>query len=99
MTFESECAAQNPRAVFIMPLHPLVKQASTVFNAGKLAVAHLKVTRNDLPEGKHKFAIYKWQFHGIREDMVLRPVASSEAVTEQPFRTSRERGNMYGGNI
>ena len=82
VTFESECAAKNPRAVFIMPLHPLVKQASTVFNAGKLAVANLKVTRNDLPEGKYKFAIYKWQFHGIREDMVLRPVASSEAVTE-----------------
>ncbi|MCY4552031.1 MAG: SNF2-related protein [Candidatus Poribacteria bacterium] len=83
VTFESECAAQHPQAVFIMPLHPLVKQAAAVFNAGKLAVANLKVTRNDLPEGKYEFAIYKWQFHGIREDMVLRPVASSEAVTEQ----------------
>lgn len=83
VTFESECAAQNPQAVFIMPLHPLVKQAAVVFKARKLAIANLKVTRNDLPKGKYEFAIYKWQFHGIKEDMFLRPVASSEAVTEQ----------------
>ena len=83
VTFESECAAQNPQATFIMPLHPLVKQAATAFNAGKLAVTSLKVTRNDIPKGKYAFAIYKWQFHGIREDMFLRPVASSEAVTKQ----------------
>jgi hypothetical protein len=30
--------------------------------------------------------MYQWQFHGIREDLVLRPVASSEIVTEHLAR-------------
>ena len=82
VTFEPECASRNPEATFIMPLHPLVKQAASDMDAERCAVAELRADCDNVPEGKYEFAIYKWQFHGIREDMVLRPVASSRALTE-----------------
>jgi len=81
VTFEAECASQYPEAVFLMPLHPLVKQAAVSFDTRKRVVTELKVKSKDVPSGNYEFAIYQWQFHGIREDLVLRPVASSEAIT------------------
>jgi len=44
-------------------------------------VTALKVKSNEVPEGRYEFAIYQWRFHGIKEDLILRPVASSEVVT------------------
>ncbi|MDO9576171.1 MAG: helicase-related protein, partial [bacterium] len=81
VTFESECAIQHPEAVFIMPLHPLVKQAANSFDGGGKIVTVLKVKSELVPPGKYEFSIYQWQFYGIKEDLVLRPIASSEAVT------------------
>jgi len=81
VTFESECATQHPEAVFIMPLHPLVKQAAMSFDTRQRVITALKAKRNDVSSGTYPFAIYQWQFHGIREDLVLRPIASSASVT------------------
>lgn len=81
LTFEAECAMQHPEAAFIMPLHPLVKQASSAFDTRKRVITTLKVKSNEVPIGRYEFAIYQWQFYGIREDLILRPVASLEKVT------------------
>ena len=81
VTFESDCATQHPEAAFIMPLHPLVKQAAISFDARKRVVATLKAQSSDVPAGNYEFAIYQWRFHGIKEDLVFRPIASSEEIT------------------
>ncbi len=81
ITFDAAYASQNPDAAFIMPLHPLVRQASRAFDITKRVITTLKVKDQSIPAGDYLFAIYQWQFHGIREDMVLCPVASSEQVT------------------
>ena len=81
ITFDSECAMQNPGAVFVMPLHPLVKQAAMSFDIQRQVVTGLRVKSNEVPPGSYEFAIYQWQFHGIREDLLLRPIASVEIVT------------------
>ena len=81
VTFESECASQHPDAVFLIPLHPLVKQAAMSFDTKKRVTTTLKIKSDEVPVGKYEFAIYQWEFHGIKEDLVLRPVASSEIVT------------------
>ncbi len=83
ITFEPECALKNPKAVFIMPLHPFVKQAAKGFDVKKRIFTNLKVNSNDVKKGIYEFVIYRWQFHGIRGNQVLQPVASSRAVTEQ----------------
>lgn len=82
ITFESECAAQNPEAAFIMPLHPLVKQAAMLFDINQRVITAVTAKDDTIPPGRYDFAIYQWQFHGIREDLILQPIASSPIVTE-----------------
>lgn len=81
VTFEPDCASQNPKAAFIMPLHPLVKQAALSFDAGQRAITTLKVQTREVPAGRCEFAVYQWQYYGIREDLALMPIASSDTVT------------------
>jgi ATP-dependent helicase HepA len=81
VTFESDCATQHPEAAFIMPLHPLVKQAAMSFDTRQRVITTLKAQANEVSAGRYEFAIYQWRFHGIREDLVLRPIASAETVT------------------
>ena len=81
VTFEADCAIQHPDAVFIMPTHPLVKQAAAALNAEQDAFTTLKVQTSKVPPGRYEFAIYQWQFLGIREHLVLKPIASSEVLT------------------
>ncbi|WP_136796205.1 DEAD/DEAH box helicase [Desulfosediminicola ganghwensis] len=82
ITFESDCAMQHPEAAFIMPLHPLVKQAAQSFDTKQRVITNLSVVSNEIPSGHFEFAIYQWHFHGIKEDLVLKPVASNAVVTE-----------------
>ncbi len=88
ITFESDCAIEHPEAAFVMPLHPLVKQAAAALlsHTVQKAVAKLKVQANEIPAGRYEFVIYQWQFHGIREDLALKPIASSDAVTPHLHR-------------
>ena len=82
ITFESDCAMRHPEAAFIMPLHPLVKQAARSFETGQRVITYLQVASNEIPAGRYEFAIYQWRFHGIREDLVLKPIAPNPLVTE-----------------
>ena len=81
ITFEQDCATQNPEAAFVMPLHPLVKQAARFFDSDERAIVNLKVRDDNAPTGRYQFVVYQWQFYGLREDLKLRLVASSDAVT------------------
>ena len=81
ITFEADCATLHPKAAFIMPIHPLVKQASLALEKEDNVVTVLKAQTYDVPAGRYDFAIYQWQFHGIKEDMVLKPITTSEVLT------------------
>ena len=82
ITFESDCAVRHPGAAFIMPLHPLVRQAAQSLEIGQRVIANLSAVSHEIIVGSYEFAIYQWRYHGIREDMVLKPVASNILVTE-----------------
>ena len=81
MTFEAACATHHPNTAFITPLHPLVKQAARALETGQRIFTALKTQSGEAPAGRYEFAVYQWRFHGIREDWVLKPIASSAAVT------------------
>jgi len=89
LAFDSDCASQHPEASFITPLHPLVKQAAITFDTMERVLTALKVNSNEVPKGRYEFAIYQWRFHGVREDLTLRPISSSDIVTEHHFRPLR----------
>ncbi len=82
ITFDSECASQHREATFITPLHPLVKQAAISTYTDKEISTCLNVKSNKIASGNYEFVIYLWRFHGIREDLILKPIASCESVTE-----------------
>ncbi len=81
ITFDYESAKKHPKAVFIMPVHPLVKQASAALDKTSEIVVSLKVRMDQVPAGRYQFAIYKWEYLGNKEDWVLQPITSSEVLT------------------
>ncbi|MFA7175418.1 MAG: helicase-related protein, partial [Kiritimatiellia bacterium] len=80
ITFESDCAIKNPKVAFIMPLHPLVKQAAAAFATKQEVMTYLTVVSDEIPAGRYEFAIYQWRFSGIREDLQLKPITSDDVV-------------------
>ena len=86
ITFDAPCASQHPAVTFVMPLHPLVKQAAAALDVHGPIMAALKVRSKSVPAGRYGFAIYQWQFRGIREDLVLMPIAQSESVAQHVGR-------------
>jgi len=83
VTFDSEAASNNPKVTFITPLHPLVQQAAESFDSTKRNLVNLKASTNELPEGIYYFAIYQWNFIGIKPDLVLKPIGMSKKVTDK----------------
>ena len=81
ITFESECAAAHPQTAFITPVHPLTIQAARSLKKTGPTLTALKVKTDDLPAGKYLFAVYQWRFHGVRENLVLRPIAMDDRLT------------------
>jgi ATP-dependent helicase HepA len=97
VTFESECASEHPEAFFVMPLHPLAKQAANALRMEKRVVTNLQVTSNVVPVGTFEFAIYQWQLHGVKEDLIMMPVASSETLAPH-FARLLEKAEDSGKN-
>ncbi len=81
ITFDPDCAARDPEATFIMPLHPLVKQAAKSLDASERVAVTLSAQSREVPPGRYEFAIYQWRVHGIRDDVELKPIASSDLLT------------------
>jgi len=81
VTFDAYCASQHSDAAFIIPLHPLVKQAVAKLDRTKRIVTAVHVEDNSVPSGEYLFAIYQWHSHGIKEDLILCPIANSEEIT------------------
>ena len=81
ITFEAGCAAQHLEATFVTPLHPLAKQAAMAADTRKPARTALRVRTDKVPAGRYRFAVYQWRLKGIKQDLVLMPVGSSDALT------------------
>lgn len=85
VTFDAACAADNRDVQFIMPLHPLVRQAAGALGLdGPLRTA-FRVSRPDLPGGAHPFAVYAWEMKGLRPETRLIPVCADRAIREELF--------------
>lgn len=74
ITFDGEYAAGNRNVVFIMPTHPLVKQALKCFE-DEPVLCSLKIKTDAMPCGEYPFIIYEWLYKGIKPDNKLQVVA------------------------
>jgi len=86
ITFDADSAAEHHDTAFITPLHPLVQQAAMGYEPGQRMVTAITVKDDSIPEGTYPFAIYEWQFHGVREDIVLRPLSEHETLNSRLTR-------------
>lgn len=73
ITFDGEYAAENGEVVFIMPTHPLVKQALKCFEDEPVQCS-LEVKTDTMPVGEHPFIIYEWLYKGVKPDNKLQVV-------------------------
>ncbi|NLC58918.1 MAG: DEAD/DEAH box helicase family protein [Armatimonadetes bacterium] len=92
ITFDAECAAQERRAAFIMPVHPLAQQAARFVQPAEPFCTALQVDDGTVPPGIYTFAVYQWQRYGVRDDAVLQPVCSDPRLTGrfmEVLRTAR----------
>lgn len=76
VTFEQETAAENPKAVHLSVVHPLVRQAARFLEIIEPKHCAVAALRDEVAPGTYQFALYRWTKHGIRPDEVLVPVSS-----------------------
>ena len=82
ITFDAQEAVENQSTVFITPLHPLVRQAASVMEPGaSKPMCVVQAISSEIQPGQYPFAIYEWQFSGVRDDLVLYPVTQSSEVS------------------
>ncbi|VGO17570.1 RNA polymerase-associated protein RapA [Pontiella desulfatans] len=85
ITFDSSCAADHREALFVMPLHPLVKQAARYLDVAEPVHTALRVQDADLASGSYPFAIYAWEIKGLRPELRLVPVCNSDEIRQGFF--------------
>ena len=91
ITFDSACAADHRDAFFIMPLHPLVLQASRYLDVAEPVHTAFQIQETGLAPGKYSFAIYAWEIKGLRPELRLMPVCDNDEI-RQNFFTYLEAG-------
>jgi len=85
ITFDSTCAADQREAHFIMPIHPLALQAASYFEAAEPVYTAFRINDDSIEEGEYNFAIYAWEYIGIRPDLKLIPVCENKSIQKGFF--------------
>lgn len=78
VTFDQECAVENPSAVLLSLGHPLLRQAAAHLQQSDPIAVRLTAVHPTLPTGVYPFALYQWTRQGAKKDEEL------VAVVEQP---------------
>jgi len=85
VTFGQETAAENPKAVLLTVIHPLVRQAASYLNVSEHVYTTLGVRTSEVPPGKYQFGVYRWTKQGVKQDESLIPVTSEPIIATKLF--------------
>ena len=83
ITFASETAVKEPKAFFITPMHPLVKQAARFYAHNQVNYIHLSYFTDDIPEGIYPFSIYTWSYVGLNPMFRVVPICDNEMLAAE----------------
>jgi hypothetical protein len=98
ITFDAAYAAEDRYSTLVTPVHPLVLQAARSMAADpQPPMTCVAVTFNDVPGRDYPFAVYQWQYHGIRKDAEFRPVTAESALNDQ-LLSLIQSGQACGGS-
>ncbi len=90
VTFDQETASENPKAVHLSVVHPLVRQAARHLEISEPKFCALAIQSEALSEGQHPFAIYRWSKRGIKPDQTLVAVCDTPEVEASLFALLKE---------
>lgn len=86
---------------FIMPTHPLVKQAINCF-ADDSVQCDLVVKTTELPVGRYPFIVYEWQYKGVKPNNELVVITSdnidSNLMLRLIYGASDHNGEPYSAS-
>lgn len=85
VTFEQETAAENPKAVHLTVVHPLVRQAAGFLDITQSKFCSLAAQSAAVGPGRYDFALYRWVKHGIKPEESLVAVASDQQAEAALF--------------
>lgn len=83
ITFDPEAAREDRGAFFITAVHPLVKQAAMYYATNEVSYINLKSGSDIIAPGKYPFAVYAWNYVGIKPRFKLVTVCKDESVGEE----------------
>jgi hypothetical protein len=96
LTFERQAALEDRSLAFITPVHPLTQAAARALSGDDEIRVALAVKSADHPAGTYVFAIYRWQFLGLKEDAILVPIVEHEGVTRDFMALLRDARDITG---
>ena len=84
ITFDAQEAVENQSTAFVTPLHPLARQAARAMepHAAK-PVCVVRAADDAITPGEYPFVIYEWRYTGVRDDLVLYPIAETPEVSQR----------------
>lgn len=85
VTFDQDTAADNPKAVHLSVVHPLIRQAARHLEIDEPRYCAVATRRDDLPAGEYPFAIYQWSKRGIKPDQSLVAVSDNPVIESSLF--------------
>ena len=88
VTYDSTYAKDDRTVTLITPIHPLALQAAQALEATTHGrpLTGFKVLAPGIHPGDYPFAVYQWQFHGIRRDIEFQPVTTQPELTADFIR-------------
>jgi ATP-dependent helicase HepA len=99
ITFDQDCASENPKALLLHPSHPLLRQAAAHLQPRKPVYIICRAQLTDLPQGHYPFAIYQWRKQGVRGDCELIAVAESPEIEGKIFALLHDSHAVDDGKL
>jgi superfamily II DNA or RNA helicase len=90
VTFDQDCASDNPKAALLHPAHPLLRQAAAHLQPHQPVYVQCQVPTAELAAGIYSFALYQWHKQGVRADCELVAVAESPEIEARLFSLLRD---------
>ena len=85
ITFDQDCASDNPKAALLHPAHPLLRQAAAHLHPRQPVYVQCRAQTAGLATGVYPFALYQWHKQGVRADCELVAVAESPEIEATLF--------------
>lgn len=80
ITFDSATATDQRNATFLTPVHSLILQAASFMEMAEPVYIAMKISNQGVPPGDYPFAIYAWEFRGLRSELQMVSVCSNEIL-------------------